>query len=290
MSEQVAIITGAGSGIGRCFARELSRRRPRMRLVLADRDGASLAESFQESETVVLETLDIRSVEQWQLVVDRAVTRFGPIDYLFNIAGIDRSAMFVDQPLSNIDELIDINLKGTLYGMRIVAEQMAARGSGHIINIASLAGIAPTPGTAIYSATKFGLRGLSLATAVELRPRGVHVTVICPDLVDTALLDQHIGNSDPESVALIFSGSRALKAEQVSEAIFRAMRDRPLEIDVPFHRGLLCKVSSAAPGVLPLLYGPLRRRGMKQLERARRARAAAPPAGAAFQQTDSDRR
>ena len=288
MGGQTAIITGAASGIGLCFAGELLRRRPSMRLILADRDGASLAESFRESDTVTLETLDIRSLEQWQHLVDRAIARSGPIDYLFNIAGIDRSAMFIDQPLSNIDELIDINLKGTLYGMRIVAEQMAARRSGHIINIASLAGIAPTPGTAIYSATKFGLRGLSRATAVELRPLGVYVTVICPDLVDTALLEQHIENPDPESVALIFSGSRALTVEQVSDAIFRAMQRRPLEIDVPFHRGLLCRVSSAAPGVLPLLYGPLRRRGMKQLERARRERAAAPN-GAAFQ-TDSDRR
>ena len=148
MGEQTAIITGAASGIGLCFAGELLRRRPSMRLILADRDGASLAESFRESDTVTLETLDIRSLEQWQHLVDRAVARSGPIDYLFNIAGIDRSAMFIDQPLSNIDELIDINLKGTLYGMRIVAEQMAARRSGHIINIASLAGIAPTPGTA----------------------------------------------------------------------------------------------------------------------------------------------
>ena len=272
MNDQVAIITGAASGVGRHFATELRRRRPRMPLVLVDVNHEALVEAFPAGENVVLEAFDIRSAEEWQRVIDATIERFGAIDYLCNIAGIDRSAMFIDQPLGNIDALVDINLKGSLYGMRIVAAHMAARGSGHIINMASLAGVTPTPGTSIYSATKFGLRAVSIAAAVELRPRGVYVTVICPDLVNTALFDQHLGVKDPEAVALVFSGPRALTADEVSEAIFRAMRDRPLEIDLPFSRGLLSKLSSAAPSVLLLLYGPLKRKGMKQFERARRER------------------
>ena len=127
MSPQVAILTGAASGIGRRFADDLLVRRPDMRLVLADVNGRALEEAFEPGESVVLETLDIRSAQGWQQLVDRAIERFGAVDYLFNIAGIDRSGMFIDQPLSNIDELVDINLKGSLYGMRIVAEHMAAR-------------------------------------------------------------------------------------------------------------------------------------------------------------------
>ena len=275
MNDQVAIITGAASGVGRHFATELRRRRPQMRLVLADVNREALAEAFSPAENVVLEAFDVRSVEEWQRVVDETLARFGAVDYLCNIAGIDRSAMFIDQPLGNIDALVDINLKGSLYGMRIVAEQMAARGSGHIINMASLAGVTPTPGTSIYSATKFGLRAVSIAAGVELRSRGVYVTVICPDLINTALFDQHLDEEDPEAVALIFSGSRSLTADEVSEAIFRAMRDRPLEIDLPFSRGLLAKLSSAVPGVLLMLYEPLKRKGIRQLERARRERGAA---------------
>jgi len=272
VNDQVAIITGAASGVGRHFATELRRRRPQMRLVLADVNREALAEAFSPAENVVLAAFDVRSVEEWQRVVDETLARFGAVDYLYNIAGIDRSAMFIDQPLGNIDALVDINLKGSLYGMRIVAEQMAARGSGHIINMASLAGVTPTPGTSIYSATKFGLRAVSIAAGVELRSRGVYVTVICPDLINTALFDQHLDDEDPEAVALIFSGSRSLTADEVSEAIFRAMRDRPLEIDLPFSRGLLAKLSSAVPGVLLMLYEPLKRKGIRQLERARRER------------------
>lgn len=272
MTDQVAIITGAASGVGRHFATELRRRRPQMRLVLADVSHETLAEAFPVGENVVLRAFDIRSADEWQRVVDDTLERFGAVDYLCNIAGIDRVAMFIDQPLENIDTLVDTNLKGSLYGMRIVAEQMAARGSGQIINMASLAGVSPTPGTSIYSATKFGLRAVSIAAAVELRSRGVYVTVICPDLVDTALLDQHVEDEDPEAVALIFSGSRALTVDEVSEAIFRAMRDRPIEIDLPFSRGLLSKVASAAPGVLLRLYEPLKRKGMKEIERRRRER------------------
>jgi len=269
MSDQVAVITGAASGVARHFATELLRRRPQMPLVLVDVNEQALKEAFPPGERVVLHGMDIRSLDAWQRVVDDTLERFGQIDYLFNIAGIDRVALFLDQPLENIDLLIDINLKGSIYGMRIVAEHMAARGSGHIINMASLAGVAPTPGTTLYSATKFGLRSVSLGAAVELRKRGVSVTVICPDLVDTALFDQHISEEDPEAVALIFSGTRALTTDEVSEAIFRAMRDRPLEIDLPFSRGLLSKLSSAAPSLLLLLYEPLKRRGLKQLERSR---------------------
>ncbi len=277
MSRQVAIITGAASGIGRRFALDLRARRPDMRLVLADVNGEALASTFDTGEDVVLESFDVRSVDEWQRVAGETVERFGAIDYLMNIAGIDRTAMFIDQPLGNIDAIVDINLKGSLYGMKIVAERMAERGSGHIINIASLAGIAPTPGTAIYSATKFALRGLSLATAVELRPRGVSVSVICPDLVDTALFDQHLTVTDHDAIALVFSGSRTLTAEEVSEAIFRAMRDRPLEIDLPLSRGVLSKLSSAEPRLLLLLYGPLKKRGLRRLEHARREREATPP-------------
>ena len=272
MNDQVAIITGAASGVGRRFATELRRRRPHMRLVLADVNHEALAEAFRPGEDVVLEAFDIRSAQEWRRVIEATIERFGAVDYLCNIAGIDRVAMFIDQPLGNIDALVDINLKGSLYGMRIVAEHMAARGSGQIINMASLAGVTPTPGTAIYSATKFGLRAVSIAAAVELRPRGVYVTVICPDLVNTALLDQHVEDADPEAAGLIFSGPRALTVDEVSEAIFRAMRDRPLEIDLPFSRGLLAKLSSAAPGVLLWLYEPLTRRGRKRFERVRRER------------------
>ncbi len=272
MNDEVAILTGAASGVGRHFAAELRRRRPHMRLVLADVDREALGEAFVEHENVVLESFDIRSAQEWQRVVEETLERFGAIDYLFNIAGIDRVAMFIEQPLANIDALVDINLKGSLYGMRILAAHMAERGSGHIVNMASLAGIAPTPGSAIYSATKFALRAVSIAAAVELRSGGVYVTVICPDLVHTPLLEQHVRLAEPEAAGLIFSGPRALSVDEVSEAIFRAMRERPLEIALPRGRGLLAKLSSAAPGTLLALYEPLKRRGVKRFERARRER------------------
>lgn len=277
MSNQLAIVTGAASGIGRHFATELHRRYPQMRLVLADLDGEALAAAHPPGEHVVLQSFDVRSPAEWRRVIDAAIEHHGAIDYLFNIAGIDRVAMFVDQPIENIDALVDINIKGTLYGMRMVAEHMSARGAGHIVNMASLAGVSPTPGTAIYSATKFALRAVSIATAVELRPRGVYVSVICPDLVDTALLDQHVAQAQPEAAGLVFSGPRPLTAAEVSEAIFRAMRTRPLEIDLPFSRSLLAKLSSLFPGALLLLYEPLKRRGMRTFERRRRERSPSAP-------------
>lgn len=267
-----AIVTGAASGIGRHFATALRRQRPDMVLVLCDADEQRLAEAHGAAADVTLETFDIRDAGAWERVIAATVQRHGRLDYLFNIAGIDRIAMFVDQPLANIDDLVDVNLKGTLYGMRLAAAQMAAQGSGQIVNVASLAGISPTPGTAIYSATKFALRGVSLAAAVELRGRGVTVTVVCPDLVDTELLEQHLDRADPEAAALAFSGPRPLRPEEVTEAILRAMRDRPLEITIPLGRGLLAKLAGAAPSALVRLYQPLSRRGARSFERTRASR------------------
>jgi len=268
-SSPVAIVTGAASGIGRHWARVLRGRG--FRLALADVNGEGLRAAFDAEADVRLHTLDTRSVDGWQKMVDDTLHHFGAIDYLFNIAGSGRPGFLLDVPMDLVDTSIDVNLKGHIYGMKSVGPVMVRQGYGHIVNMSSLAGISPTPGNELYSAAKSGLRAVSIATAIRLRPMGVSVTVVCPDLVDTPTLAKHL-TLDPNDVALIHSGRRALTLVEVESALVRALRDRPLEITVPRSRGWFVKVVNLLPHLMFHFHGPLMRRGLRRLETLKRAR------------------
>jgi len=270
MIPKTAMITGAASGIGKHWANVLVDRPDEYRLALADIDVVGLQAAFTPDPRVRLHRLDIRSAEEWRRVIDDTLQHFDRIDYLFNIAGGGRPAFFLEQPLENIDFVIDLNLKGPLIGMKLVGDVMVRQGPGHIIAVASLAGLSPTPGNALYSAAKGGLRNAAIAAAIELRRRGVLVTVISPDLVDTPIMQRHLETAGPE-VALTYTGV-TLTVGDLERAFFRAMRDKPLEINLPRWRGWLAKLNHICPSIMLTLYEPMRKRGMKRLAEIRRQR------------------
>jgi 3-oxoacyl-[acyl-carrier protein] reductase len=174
----------------------------------------------------------------------------------------------VEQTVDNVDFVVDVNLKGPLHGMRLAGQVMAAQRRGQIVNVGSLAGISPTPGNALYSAAKSGLRAASLAAAVELRQYNVYVTVIAPDVVDTPLARRHFDN--PDAASLARSGGRVLTVQDVEAAFWQALAERPLEISLPRWRGWLAKVNSLYPPLMLRLYEPLKERGLKHMERQAR--------------------
>jgi 3-oxoacyl-[acyl-carrier protein] reductase len=262
---KTAIITGAASGIGQHWAGVLAAR-PDFRLALADIDAAGLAAAFTPGNYLRLHALDVRSPGDWQRVVADTLHAFGRIDYLFSIAGGGRPGFLLEQPADNVDFVVDLNLKGPIYGMRLVGQVMAGQRSGHMVNVGSLAGISPTPGNALYSAAKSGLRAASLAAAVELRPHNVYVTLIAPDVVDTPLARRHFDN--PEAAALARSGGRVLTVQDVAAAFWQALAERPLELNLPRWRGWLAKINSLYPPLMLSLYAPLKRRGLEQMAKA----------------------
>ncbi len=270
MIPKTIIITGAASGIGRHWANVLLGRIGEYRLMLTDVNEPGLRAAFTSDESLALRGHDIRSAEQWQGVIDATLQKFGRIDYLFNIAGANRPAFLQDQSIQSIDQTIDVNLKGPLIGMRLVGEIMLKQGAGHIVNVASLAGLSPTPGNALYSAAKGGLRNASIAAAIEWRARGVAVTVISPDLVDTPVLQERLETAGEEA-ALAFSGA-TLTVEDLETSFWKAMRDKPLELNLPRWRGWLTKLNHAVPALMLWLYEPMKRRGMKKLEKIRKER------------------
>ncbi len=268
--KKTAIITGAASGIGQHWAGVLLAERETYNLALADINIEGLQAAFEPGESLRLHRLDIRSLDDWRHMIAETLERFGRIDYLFNIAGGGRPAFYLEQPDENIDAVIDLNLKGPLIGMKLVGEQMANQCSGHILHVGSLAGLSPTPGNALYSAAKGGLRNAALAAAVELRKRGVYVTVISPDLVDTPIMQRHL-ESAREEIALTYTGV-TLTVTDLEKAFRRAMRDRPLEIDLPRWRGWLSRFNDLFPSIMFRLYEPMKKRGMRRFEKIRRER------------------
>lgn len=136
---------------------------------------------------------------------------------------------------------------------------------GHIINIASLAGIAPVSGLSLYTASKFAVRGFSLAAAAEFRDFGIFVSVVCPDLVDTPMLTTQLDY--PEESKLSFSGpKKVLRPEDITRVILELMENPRVQVCIPERRGLLAKIAGAWPKIGELFRANLESKGRKAIQ------------------------
>jgi len=246
---QVAVLTGCGSGIGQHLANSLVAKG--FRVVATDINCQAVEENAQKmdwkAEQVKIRPLDVRNPAEWQQIIQLAADTWGKIDIVMNIAGYLRPGFIHETPTAQVDAHIDTNTKGVILGTQAAAEFMVRQGYGHIINIASLAGIAPVPGLCLYVASKFAVRGFSLAVAQELRPHGVYVTAVCPDLVQTPMLDLQLYYKE---AAISFSGSKALTVQDIEKAVMgKVLKQKPVEILIPRHRGWLSKFANTFPGV-----------------------------------------
>jgi 3-oxoacyl-[acyl-carrier protein] reductase len=263
------VLTGCASGIGRHLTGALARNGHR--LLATDLDEVAL-DAAAESEgwngaNVVRRKLDVRSEAEWEAALDAAESELGGIDVLFNIAGFLQAAYVTDFTQRDLDLHFDVNAKGTMLGTRAAARRMVKAGSGHIVNIGSLASLAPVPGLSLYSASKFAVRGFTLAAATELRPRGVAMTLIMPDAVETPMLEKQI---EKEEAALTFSGSRPLTVGDVARVILdHVLPHRPLEVTIPQGRGLLARAANTAPELARVLAPVLLKKGKKRQEEIR---------------------
>ncbi|MEW6443266.1 MAG: SDR family oxidoreductase [bacterium] len=268
MTIPTAIITGTASGIGRNFAHTV---KDRFRLTVADIRYDRLKADFgEETENLLPMEMDVSREEDWNRVLDATTRKFGRLDYLFNIAGVSLPRFIRDADASFIDRHMDVNAKGVMYGTVLAAKIMERQRSGHIVNIASLAGIAPVAGLSFYTASKYAVRGFSLTAAIELRPKNVYVTVICPDLVKTAMYDNQL--TLPEESAITFSGpKKVLTVENLAGALLEAIEKKPIEITIPRSRGLLSKLACSVPYLSLLLADSMHKKGLRRIEEIKRS-------------------
>ena len=260
-------LTGCASGIGRHLSDRLIARGDH--LFATDINIEALAAYAREhgwpEDRVRIRRLDVRDPEDWRAAMSEAMAAFGRIDVAMNIAGYMMAGWAHEAPREEVDRHFDINVKGVIYGTQEAARRMIAQGGGQILNIASIAALAPISGISLYTASKYAVRAFSLAAAQELRPHGVAVTTLCPDAIRTPLLDPQ---KNLEAGAVVFSTPRLFTVEEIGDVILRrAIPRRPLQIILPASRGWLAHLANMLPE-LAFTLGPFFRRRGAEKQRA----------------------
>ncbi|MGO1749906.1 MAG: SDR family NAD(P)-dependent oxidoreductase [Marinobacter sp.] len=240
------LVTGAAYGIGASVT-ELAARQGH-KVIATDLDTKALKQRWENQPSVRCKALDVRDEAQWQSLIRKLESEGQTIDVLANVAGVLRSGRTGNLKAEDVGLMLDVNVQGTILGANAIAAHMIAHGvKGHIINVGSIASLYATPGNTIYAASKFAVRGFSIAAAGDLRPHGIAVSLVCPGPVKTGMLEQQRGDDD---AALTFAGQRALTMQEVAETILGpVMSKRPLECFLPWHEGITGKLCNAMPGL-----------------------------------------
>ena len=228
MAQQRSIfITGGASGIGRAVALHFSARG--WFVGVADVNEAGMAETLSliDGDAKFAHRLDVRDRAAWDEVLAAfAAAAGGRIDAMINNAGIGTGGALAELSKDELDACLDINLRGVLYGAQAAYPYLKASAPGSaLVNIASAAGLNGGSGMSVYSATKFGVRGIAESLDAEWAPDGIKVSSICPSFIDTPLLDGTGNRNANEDIRtrVKAAGLEITPVEQVAEAVWNAV-------------------------------------------------------------------
>ena len=221
---QVALVTGAASGMGLATARAFAE--AGASVVLADIDGAAAQQAAKDLTAAGHQAIgvacDVTDERQAAAMVERAVATFGRLDMAFNNAGIQAPPSdAADETAENFDRVNAVNLRGIWTAQKHELRQMRAQGSGAIVNCSSLGGLVGLPERAAYHASKHGVIGLTKSAAVEYAPRGIRINAVCPGVIDTPMVSDML-NGQTEAMAEIMKQQpigRLGRAEEIANAV-----------------------------------------------------------------------
>lgn len=247
--DQVIVITGASNGIGKQLALDLAARGAV--IVGCGRSIARLKETLKEvrrlSPSSIMIGCDVSDAEQVQGMIAKIIADYGKIDILVNNAGIGMRKPFVDTALETIEEIIRVNYLGAVYCAHAALPSMIARGSGHIVNISSVAGLIGTLNMGGYCASKFAMNGWSESLFHEIQPLGVHVSIVCPGPVATGFA-RDFQDSEPKSPPNLFVSTGA-----VSHAVIRVIENKRFEVVLPRWLALMSALRRHTPSLFRAL-------------------------------------
>ncbi|CAI9418763.1 putative oxidoreductase [Pleomorphomonas sp. T1.2MG-36] len=230
IENKVVVITGASSGLGEAAARELARNGAKLVLGARRLDRLeALAKEIGIDAKAVVKT-DVTKADEVKALVNRAVELHGRVDVIINNAGIMPQSPLERLRIDEWDQMIDVNIKGVLYGIAAVLPHMTRQKSGQIINVSSVAGHKVRAGGAVYSATKHAVRVISEGLRQEVKPYNIRTTIISPGAVDTELPNS-ISESDVAAGIKQFYEKMAIPADSFARCVVFAM-SQPDDVDI----------------------------------------------------------
>ena len=231
IKKKVVVVTGAGSGIGRAIAHRFAEEEAT--LVIADIDEERLGSVEDEIRSygvmVASMCVDVSVMDQVEKLAEMAVSRFGKVDVLVNNAGIGWGGPSEFFPLDDFEKVMAVNFWGVIYVVTAFLPLMKKQGRGHIVNIASSAGLNPVVGLSAYSASKHAVAGYSEVLRAELRRDNIGVTAICPGVINTNVVQdgksvQTDGMKIDHSKMIDFYKKWGWPPERVAKAVIKAVR------------------------------------------------------------------
>ncbi|CAC6550928.1 Short-chain alcohol dehydrogenase [Staphylococcus aureus] len=220
LTDKIAVVTGAGSGIGEAIATLLHEERAKVVLAGRNKDKLQNVANQLAQDSVKVVPTDVTNKEEVDELMKIAQQTFGGLDIVINSAGQMLSSKITDYQVDEWDSMIDVNIKGTLYTAQAALPTMLEQSSGHLINIASISGFEVTKSSTIYSATKAAVHTITQGLEKELAKTGVKVTSISPGMVDTAI-----------TAAYNPSDRKKLDPQDIAEAVLYALT-QPKHVNV----------------------------------------------------------
>ncbi len=229
IKDKVVVITGASSGLGEAAARLLAKDGAKLVLGARRLDRLqALAKELSLGGDAVVQT-DVTDRNQVKRLVDRAMQLHGRIDVIVNNAGLMPSSRFERLHVDEWDRMIDVNIKGVLYGIAAALPHMIAQKSGHIINVSSVAGHKVGPGGAVYAATKHAVRAISEGLRQEVKPYNIRTTIVSPGAVASELT--HTVTDPVVAEGMRKTYENAIPADSFARAVAFAM-SQPDDVDI----------------------------------------------------------
>lgn len=264
----IALVTGAGSGIGLELARACADRGAR--LAICELDETRLAEAERDLRErgceVLARRVDVGSRPEMEGFAADVHRAWGPVDLLVNNAGVGLGGMFLDTTLDDWEWIARANLFGVVHGCHFFVPEMLKRGRpGHVVNVASAAAYAPLPAQSAYAAMKSAVLGLSVAMQAELRHQRIGVTAVCPGFIDTPIVERARVRgvaADPETRqrTATFYRRRGYGPERVARNTLRAVQRDRVVAPISLEAWGLYYASRVAPGLLRWVNSQLARR------------------------------